>query len=337
MPALGAYVPDSAFLAGAASTACGGIRGKRVLDVGCGIGVTTLAISKTCPREIIAVDNSPEITELMRTVMLDNESIDEYLKQRNGLEILGSGASGLFQTTASYLEFQRDDFQNGIFRACGGGLHILTKSAVEITESDCGVVDVVVGSHYLHWPVRQFLTEFSKDVTSGAVAMKLACERTLAPLAAILKPGGVMALLTTDDFVMFDDDLDFDSTLGMLSWTKHPMALKAHSAIAEILEEYGIEHLSPSKINIFKHSNVFGLLEVSGLKLESVLFTSTAVRCDPRWFVAAYPMRLGGYNLSPNQRTSAIMRARQKYFTSLQAADYSRIRTSLITFILRKL
>jgi len=336
MPALGAYVPDSVFLAGAAGAACRGIRGKRVLDIGSGTGVTTLAISKTCPREIIAVDYSPEITELMNTVLLTGDDLDAYLEQCNGRLILGNEPGGLFQTTASYLKFQRDDFQNGIFRTLGGELQILSKSALQICESDCGVVDLVVGSHYLHWPVRQMVTEFSKAGIGEAEAVKLACAQTLAPLAAVLRTGGVMALLTTDDFVMFDDEMDFDNTLGMLSWTRHPMARKAANVMAEILEQYGIEHKPPLRSNTFKMSGMAESLEVSGLQLESAQYVGTAVKCDPRWFVAAYPMRLAGYNLTPDQRVSVIEQARDKYFSSLEASDYSLIRTSLVIFILRK-
>src|SRR3989344_4214013 len=77
LPGLGDYVPDSAFLAAAASTALGGLRGKRVLDVGSRIGVNTLMISRACPKEIIAVDYSPEMAELMRTGLLTGENIQD--------------------------------------------------------------------------------------------------------------------------------------------------------------------------------------------------------------------------------------------------------------------
>ena len=338
LPGLGDYVPDSAFLAAAASTACGGLLGKRVLDVGSRIGLNTLMICKACPKEIIAVDVSPKMTELMRIVLLTDENIGEYLERNNGREILGDGPNGFFQTTLSYLQFQRADFQKSLFRRLGGELRILTKSAVLLGEEDCGLVDLVIGSHYLHWAVTQTTLELTSAGKGFSEALRLACLRTLEPLARVTKPGGVIALLTPDNFVTFDTDPAFNDALDFSSRANHPLFKIAHEAMAGVLKRnHSIEHKTPSKTGIFKTSEIKGLFEVGDLKLESIQFFTTAIPCDPRWPVAGYPMHLGGYDLAPDEKLTAIQEARGVYFAGLgDISKYQLVTANLVVFILRK-
>ena len=328
LPALGAYVPDSAFLVAAASAACGnvGLLGCRVLDIGCGIGVTTAAIVKTHPKEIIAVDASPDMARLMSKVLLTDENIKNYLEDNDARTILGEGSNGLFEKAFFYLQYHRQDFQNGLVR----NAEIRTKSGLEITREDSkGFVEAVIGSHYIHWPVNQLM---STGQTLGE-----ACRQALNPLADLVSSGGIVALLTTDDFFTWDADPDFEKALAVSSLTNHPLVKKAHHALSNVLlERHGIEHKPPVRTHLFKKSQVRNLFRVGGLELESVLPCSTTVSCDPRWFPAGYPLHMGKYDLSPKDKLNAIIAAREKYFQSINSTDLPPIRTNTFTFILRK-
>ena len=61
----GSYSRQSQTSALLAEVASGGLRNKDVLDMGCGYGTTTFAVSSFFPASITAVDNSSAMTEIM--------------------------------------------------------------------------------------------------------------------------------------------------------------------------------------------------------------------------------------------------------------------------------
>lgn len=85
----GSYFRQSQNSALLAEVASGGLRRKDVLDIGCGYGTTTLAISSFFPASITAIDNSKAMTEMMKFLLLENGDVEEWLVQRGAREILG--------------------------------------------------------------------------------------------------------------------------------------------------------------------------------------------------------------------------------------------------------
>ncbi|MEK7598955.1 MAG: class I SAM-dependent methyltransferase [Patescibacteria group bacterium] len=265
-----------------------GLRGKTVLDIGCGFGTTALAVSAYAPRKIIAVDNSAGMIELLKTVYLTKKDLKRWIfRQRGAQKVLGR----FYDPTLRHLLFVREVFQKGIFARRGGELQVINADGLEVDRFVLEQVDAIIGSNYLHWPVNKML--------SAGLSLQEACDNALRPLAGVLRPGGVMVLMEGEDFIIFDDDPEEEADfLGNVA-VEHPVFVKFHAILNDILKkEHGIQRSMPKRSVLFPRSKLADLFSRYGLKLKRFHHMESAKCANPLDVnVVSFLQLMGGINL----------------------------------------
>lgn len=292
----GGYIDQSRTVAAIAEYACDGMRGKAVLDVGCGYGTTTMALLRHAPKRIVAVDTSRAHIELLSSVLTDPEDLDVFLRRCGAPAVLGR----LYDGTLAHFRAMREEYRSSLFRLAGGTLSAKEASSLDLTrEVTEGPVDAVVGNNWLHWPVNQRRAVYKAEGVAEDEGFTRAVTEALAPLTAVLVPGGVAVLLEPNDFAWDDEDPRWDGMLEQQTMSSHPVFLGFQEAMNRILKaDYGIDRAVPKTARLFPKSRMAGLFAGAGLQLERSCFCEGTFSCDPinACFVRA-PMWLGAVAL----------------------------------------
>jgi SAM-dependent methyltransferase len=290
-PISGAFIRQSERTATYAD-AIANLHGKRVLDLGCGYGLTTLALTAFSPKEIVMVDNSPGMIELMHQVLRSRVSIDLWLRSKGADEVLGE----FYDRTLAHLKLMRTSFQEGLFTTSGGILTPINQDSLSLTTDNIGAVDVIVGNNVLHWPVNQLRGQQQTD------DIKSALHGALRPLASLLPLGGFAVFMEPSDFVMDDANTNRDTYIVEHSFISHPVFRAFHQVLNDRIEERydEIKRAMPKRHPLFSTKQLPQLLEGSQFKLvpDGVRHVEWTFTCDP---VAAcfvrMPLLLGQVNL----------------------------------------
>ncbi|MBU6431347.1 MAG: class I SAM-dependent methyltransferase [Patescibacteria group bacterium] len=281
------------------SLVLGGLRGKKILDLGCGFGTTTMEISKFCPGSITAIDNSTAMIELMKVVMLDDCNIDEWLQKKGADKILGD----LYKGTLDYLNQRRADYRQGIFVRGGGSLNTLTSSVLDISNFilKIGRFDVAIANNMLHWPVKQL-------IESSSVDTETALNKVISRIEQTLLPGGILIITEPKDFITFDDDRSREIDSEKNTSTNHPVFKRFHATLNRILEDcYGIKRAVPSSTGLFKVSKLRDCFESQGFEYIQMSQRENSDYSDPIiWCQVRAQMWLGEVTLSFEEKNKII-------------------------------
>jgi SAM-dependent methyltransferase len=292
-PVSGSYVASSLVTATLAD-ALGGLRDKKVLDVGCGYGTTSAALANFFPGEIWAIDSSEKMVDLMKTVMFGDTDLNDWLRRRSADEVLGD----LFDTALTHLIRRRTEFQDTAFCRSNRNLLSFVMSSMELLSSFRGLFDAVVGNNFLHWPVNQRKAELKKThpVLSDAVITDLAVVDALRPIANVLKSGGVAVFMEPKDFITLDNDPGGEAHCEAHTMIAHPVFYKFNVVFNRLLKErYGIDRAIPKTAGLFPASRIPGWCELAGLKFVKMVHIEQSLLGDPlSAFYVRLPLWLGG-------------------------------------------
>lgn len=316
----------------------GGLADKRIMDAGCRVGISILALARRNPGIIIAVEKGQDLLDFFQAVHDPGTDLGEFLEARNGPEILGD----FYPVSLQRLQAMQWEFSNLPFAKKGSGnLHILNKAMGDILLSDLRApVQGAIGSHWLHWPVQRELNKIMQGEFPSDREMTLVCEKALEPLSHVLTPGGVVVLIEPDDFFVRDDNPEAEAAASRLSQTAHPLFIKVHELVKEVLAEYGVDHSVPQRTELFKTSRMAKLFNVAGLKLEKVLFTSVpAIPPSPDFFIMGIPILLGGKDMESDKKAEALARIREvaaRIFSAGKSCEQQPITVNVCSIVLRK-
>lgn len=277
-----------------ANVLAGGLRGKRVLDLGSGHGNTTLMLGQFSPAEIVAVDNSDAMLELMRLVHSD-DYVDTraWLEQREAPAVLGT----LYEPTAARLIERRNQFAQCIFRRNSGKLAMHTMSVLELGTASLGLFDAAVGNNMLHWPINQRRAQMHKQYPqrSEEEIREQAISETFAAIASRLKQGGIAVLMEPKDFMFCDTDPRLEAQCEDKTMVSHPLFIRFNALFNEILKQrYGIKRDVPKTTTLFPMSRLPIWCERAGLRLKHILHQENAWFGDKiQALQARMPMWLG--------------------------------------------
>ncbi len=300
-PVSGGYEQQSMLTATVADQLSDGLRGRRVLDLGCGYGTTSMALARFGPARITAVDTSLAMIKLFQKVMLTDEDLESYLYELGAEEVLGD----LFAVTLEHLKRRRAEFQNGIFKA--QKFERLDVQCGSIIGMSQGGFHCVVGNNFLHWPVNQRKAVLKKALPdwSDREIVDQAIRDTLRPIATSLVNGGVGVFLEPKDFITFDTDPEREAYCEAHTMSSHPAFIKFNQTFNRLLKEnYGIDRATPKTTGLFAISRIAGWAEAVGLKLLRVTHVEMVYNCDPiKAIYVRMPMWLGSQtNLSFDEK-----------------------------------
>lgn len=310
-PISGGYARQSEISA-ALADAYAGLHGKRVLDIGCGYGTTTMAITPYSPAEIVAVDSAPGMIELLEQVLLSEVSIDRWMRSK-GVE---RALEELYAPTVTHLQWMRRSFCASLFRLRAGILTPLLRDGLELSTEEMGLFDVIIGNNYLHWPILQRRDHImtARPDLAPEEALYQAQRDALLPLASLLKPGGIAVLMVSKDFVVIDDDPERDTEIERTLFGKHPVYHALQEAVNRILKvEYRIERTITAMTPCFLASELPVMAQRAGFMLTSIHQMDWAYTCDPiDGYFVRLPLLLGGVDLLPPVKMDIVKRARQE-------------------------
>lgn len=320
-PVSGGYEQQSMLTATIADQLCGGLHRRRVLDLGCGYGTTTMALARFCPGHITAIDNSEKMIELLKIVMLSDVDLEMYMRHRGAEEVLGD----LFPVTLEHLKRRRAEFQQGIYHtAYGDRLDARVVSSLELQSALCDY-DCVVGNNFLHWPVNQRKAVLKKDqpFRTDSEIIDLAIGDALRPIARTLKHGGVGVFLEPKDFITIDDDPDLERYCEAHTMVPHPVFFTFHRLLNRLLKEnYGLDRAMPKTTGMFNVSRIEGYVKSAGFKLLRLTHVETVYNCDPvKAMYVRMPMLLGSLNLSFDDKINLGKQVMAKIDSMVTAAD----------------
>ncbi len=300
-----------------------GLRHKRVLDVGCGYGLTTVALAAFGPREIVAVDNSQAMLDLLHQVLRSGDSLDVWLRSKGADAVLDQ----FYAPTLTHLQWMRTTFQGGLFRRPPqqGVLRVVHHDGLTAEQADIGLVDVVVANNYLHWPVNQRINQLQgahPDLTSEQLLAQ-ATRDALRPLATLLPPKGLAVITETKDFVTIDQcpDLgpahtcrDLEIDLERSYPGEHPRYLTFHAMVNRILkDEYGVERDLTQSTKLFQTSTLPAIVQSGGFALRRIHLVERTLACDPfDNFFVRLPMLLGTIDIPLQEKIALTKRVRRE-------------------------
>lgn len=321
-PVSASYVLSSWISAVHADVLSGGLRGKSVLDLGCGYGTTTAALANFNPRRIVAVDSSQAMIDLFQLVMANDADIEARVRSEDAREVLGD----LCEKTVQHLKQRRAEFQNGIFWRDGGELVLKTMSSLELSpEKIGGYADVVVGNNFLHWPVNQKKAELKKtypDWTDQQIT-EMAIAVALAAIEGVMADGATAVFMEPQDFMTYDDQPDRERDCDQHTMVSHPLFVKFHTIFNRLLKEnHGIDRAVPKTSRLFLSSRLADLAEKSGLKMVRLGHCENSFNCDPvDAFYVRLPLVLGSLNLAFDQKIQLAKMAMEEFRREATSAE----------------
>jgi len=329
----GTYTHQSRFAATLAEAHCGGLRGKRIIDMGCGYGTTTAEIARHCPAMILGVDASPQMIDLYREVFALDGDIRAWLRTK-GAEALGP----MHGMAASHLENLRRDFKSGAFSARGGRIQPLCRHLRALALRP--EWDAVVGNNFFHWPVNEEKASCVEEGLCQADATDAAIGTSLTWLGQGLRKGGVAVLLEPLDFVSYDDDPSRQAFLEARNPIAHPIATAMQEAVNRILAaEHGVTRPVLRTSPIFRTSAMKGLFDRAGFDLIQTAFSEITVFCDPvDAFMVRMPMWLGSVDLPFETKIAIAARANDEVHEAARPEDLELpLHSECTVFVARKL
>ncbi|MEK7659295.1 MAG: class I SAM-dependent methyltransferase [Patescibacteria group bacterium] len=260
----GSYLRQSQNSALLAEMASGGLRGKDILDIGCGYGTTAFAISSFFPASITAIDSSKAMIEMMRFLLLENGDIEVWLIQRGAKEVLGRR----FERTAEYLKFFRRCFRQNSFWAESANLKVVNSLLMDFSSNV--PFDVAIANNVLHWPVNQLKKKHEeggrKPETDDCIVEALLKVKTL------LKPGGTLVMMEPRQVTALDTDSSRAKNFDKFGSNSNPVFVKLNLTLNRILmERYSIERGAPKDIEMFRTSRMRDLGNKAGFELERMV------------------------------------------------------------------
>lgn len=330
----------SDFAVSQAEMAAGGFLGKRIIDVGCGFGTTMLAIAKHIPAEIVALDSSPEQTELFRTILLSEENLEVYLK--GALEEVFEDLS---ETVRNHFIAMRKEFNESTFRRNGGKVSLHTLSCLDLTREVCGIADVMVANNMIHWPINARSAKFEKNGVPQERAFSLAIREVLKPLYEVLRPGGILAVCEPRDFVKWDTQPLLDADIASHTAIATSANQRTHTIMNEmLLTEWGITKSLPKPLELFKVSEVERLFAENGFRLLHIGFCEQIYKRGEEELsdavdavFAGIPLFLGSVEVPFERKIEIAKRVRQLAKATLDKDNAgSALRGYSFTFILKR-
>lgn len=272
----------------------GGLRGKRVLDVGCGCGATLLALINHVPGSVTCLDNSPGMIAFLEMLFLSDRDIEESLRAGGVHELL---PPDLFAPTVEYFARQRRRFKASTFAQCGGKVETKLMSSLDITSENLGTFDVVVGNNFIHWPVNSRKAELKKlhPDWSDEMVLKTAIDDALRPLSSVLDGDGVLVLMEPKNFVVCDDDPVQEKQCADFMTSTHPLYKKFQLILNErIQKRYGVQRAVPKSPGMFQRSQIPAIFREHELDCVDVAHEESVTCCDvPYSQLMRVPMVLG--------------------------------------------
>lgn len=307
----GAYTDQSRICATIADTLVG-LRGKRVLDLGSGYGITTQAIARHDPRQIMAIEMSEQHCELFKTVLQRDTDIAAYLDHKGAREVL----EDLYAPTVAHLNAMRHEFAGGVFSRNGGQLSIVNQSALLYAHLGLmNMFDAVVGNNSLHWLINQSLSasEHEKTGESREHAVRNAVRHALRSTEYLLRPGGVAVFLEVKDFIRVVEDADCDRDLEQATMASHPVFLKLHGLLNRLLKEkHDIDRPIPTTTGLLRTDELPAMFASAGLRYKTTVFVEGTLKGDAvDVFTLGIPMLVGGLKLPFEDKLALIKRVRR--------------------------
>lgn len=290
---------------------CGPLWGKRVIDMGCGFGTTTVAIAQHNPSEILAIDNSHVLANIFQKLLMES-NLGALITLLHAEEVSGRNSA---KRLAWLLRGMRDEFKNSAFQQRGGAVNLIRGSCLELSASG---FDAMVGNNFVHWPInglRKQLGEKGMDVEN---AHHEAVVNVLRSLGAMLKPGGKIGLLEPKNFVVIDTDPELDQMIAERSSVlTHPVYVRMDTLTNELLaRDYSIIREPARSAPLFKTSEVPGLFAEAGFGSVQIYLRETAGDArSPQEMVeavfASTPMHLAGVDLPMEEKIRIAKRLRR--------------------------
>jgi SAM-dependent methyltransferase len=289
-----------------------GLRGSRVLDLGCGYGTTTAALARFEPSHITAIDPSAEMIGLMRVVMEGTEDLDTWLRAQGADGLLKE----LYGPTLKYLQDRRTAFQKGTFIRHGGELKIERKGVFDLEHGDYPPFDVAVGNNMLHWPVNQ-MKEKEKINTREALLF------VLGRIRRILRPYGTAVFMEPKDFMTFDGESERETDCTAHSMTTHPVFIAAHTRFGELLKkEFGIDWVVPKSTGLFPVTEFLGWCHAAGFEIQRFTHVEFMNQAEPLlWCACRFLIWLGKLTVSFEDKLRLARQVYEELDRELAAED----------------
>ncbi len=306
----GSYLRQSQNSALLAETASGGLRGKDVLDIGCGYGTSTFAISGFCPASITAIDNSRAMTEMMGFLLLEGGDVEEWLVQKGAKEVLGRR----FERTVEYLKFFRRGFrQNSFWESLK--LRIMTSPLMSFSSDT--LFDVAVANNVLHWPINQLKKKLEEDglkpETDGCIVKVLSKARSL------LQTGGVLVVMEPRQVTALETDPSREEHFNKSGSNNNPVFVKLNSILNRILmERHSIKRDAPKDAKMFRVSEMPDLATQAGFDLErTVVVEEPSLVRSVDFYPIIVPINLATVDLPLVQKMKIIEEAEAELVDTL--------------------
>lgn len=303
----GAYRRQSDFCA----AACGPLWGKRVIDMGCGFGTTTVAIAQHNPAEILAIDNSHVLADIFQKLLMES-NLGALITFLHAEKVIGQNST---KRMSRLLRGMRDEFRNSAFQQGGGPVNLNRGSCLELSVSG---FDTVVGNNFVHWPINQLRKRLEGQGEDPETAHHNAVISVLRSLGAMLKPGGKIGLLEPKNFVVIDNDPELDQMITKRSSVlAHPVYVRMDEITNEVLaRDYGIIRKPAKSASLFKRSETPGLFAEAGFNSVQIHLRETAgdARSPQEMIEAVFastPMHLAGVNLPMEEKIMIAKRLRR--------------------------
>lgn len=310
----GSYLRQSQNSALLAETASGGLKGKDVLDIGCGYGTSTFAISGFFPASITAIDNSIAMTEMMRFLLLENGDIEEWLNERGAREVLGRR----FERTVQYLKFFRQCFRQNNF--WGSSVLKIVNSTLMSFSSDA-LFDAVVANNVLHWPINQLKKELEDK--GQRVETDDCTVKVLAKGRSLLKVGGVLVVMEPRQVTALDTDYSREGHFNKSGSNNNPVFVKLNLILNRILRErYSIVRDAPKDVKMFRVSQMPDLATKAGFDLErTIVIEEPSFVRSVDFYPTIIPINLATVDLPLTEKVKIIQEAEAELVDTLSEEE----------------
>jgi hypothetical protein len=274
--------------------------------------------------------------EFLTQTLQSDTLLDPWLRHKRIDRLLGE----FYEPTVHHLSRMRAAFRDGLFQREGGVFKPLLGDGLKVDRGMVGTVDLVLGNNYLHWPVQERRKAHESAGLQPREALAQACRDALWPLASVLRRGGIALFMEPKEFVMLDEDLEYDARLDQHAISAHPVCTKFHQAVNHVLENtHGRSYPLPAPTQLFRTSELPALVHAGGFALRRIHHVEWVYNCDP---VATYfvrlPLVLGGIKeLSLHEKLKIGERVRQELAKTLTDEELQTpVRVQWFFFILER-
>lgn len=301
----------------------GSLFGKRVADVGCGFGTTTLSIAAGMPAEIIAVDKSETQTELFKSIFHGGGALLDVLNRMDTTAVIGEEGH---QALLAHLTNMWTEYWASRYGARSPFPHVITADCLTLTaDMFSGELDVLIGTHLAHWPINQRRSELIAQGVDAEVAYQQATRETLSALARPLKKGGTLALFEPMNFVGMKDkpELQQELTARTAALCHHVFRAMDEMINTILLREHSITRTLPTSANLFELTEMRRVFAECGLELhEPVDPRESRYHCKTRLDMvetafATLPMHIASVDLPFEEKLNIARRVRDRALREL--------------------